>query len=113
MSDPAFVREMERLKMDPSSAGAIKSAKDLYGNPDKAAEIFGKLAKHKSNEPVSKTTLLKTAKDPQALSHAMDLLSSNAEAKVSAVKLSLHVQIDSTRLNYHQLALTVYYVNCI
>lgn len=84
MNDPSFVKEMERMKSNPLFTAEIQSAKDLFGNPERAAEVFGKLSKVGVNDEIQQvdgdnvaSSLLKTAKDPQVLSNAMRLLSEN------------------------------------
>lgn len=86
MKDPSFVKEMERLKADPKTVDAIQSAKDLFGNPSKAAEVFGKLSKLAEHENGnigvgggSDSSLLKTVKDPKVLAHAISMLQGTSQ----------------------------------
>ena len=81
MSDPAFIKEMEKIKSDPNFAGAVQSAKDLYGNYVKAAQVFGQLNSRTPKEggilsdaQLGMHELSKAMKNPAMLAEAMELL---------------------------------------
>jgi hypothetical protein len=88
MNDPDFVRQMEQIKSDPKAIHAVKSAKDLYKDSERAAEVFNGLSKQAvrntgdlSNAQLGMMELLRAGKDPKVLSDAMEMLKDPAAAK--------------------------------
>jgi len=85
MNDPEFIKEMERIKSDPQFANAVQSAKEMYSDPEKAAQVLGQLKSQsaaangakrqpKTDAQLGLQELAKTAANPKMLADAMEML---------------------------------------
>lgn len=77
MNDPNFIKEMERIKQDPMFANAMRSAQDMYQDPEKASKVFSQMLEQKaelSDAELGIRELAKTARDPKMMAEAMEML---------------------------------------
>jgi hypothetical protein len=79
MKDPAFLKEMERIKSDPKFANAVQSAKNMYTSraPPPTPEVLGQVNKGKREQTDAQlglAELAKTTADPKLLAEAMEML---------------------------------------